>query len=122
MIKIFKVLGMMLIVPLLCIALVGCTSTKAVELEITSPADGDVLYTSPITVEGRVSDLEVTVTINGEEALVRLKMEPYGLKRQYPVFSGDVELSQGENTITVIARLNGQEVSETITVTYAPPG
>lgn len=122
MIKILKILGMMLIVPLLCIALVGCTSTKAVELEITSPADGDVLYTSPVTVEGRVSDLEVTVTINGEEALVRLKMEPYGLERQYPAFSSDVELSEGENTITVIARLNGQEVSETITVTYAPPG
>ena len=122
MIKIFKVLGMMVIVPLFCVALVGCTSTKAVELEITSPADGEVLSTSPVTVEGRVSDLEVTVTINGEEVLVRLKMEPYGLQRQYPAFSGDVELSEGGNTITVIARLNGQEMSETITVTYAPPG
>ena len=122
MIKIFKVLGMMLIVPLFCVVLVGCTSTKAVELEITSPADGEVLYTSPVTVEGRVSDLEVTVTINGEEVLVRLKMEPYGLQRQYPAFSGDVELSEGGNTITVIARLNGQEVSESITVTYAPLG
>ncbi len=122
MIKILKVLGMMLIVPLLCIALVGCTTSNAVELEITSPADGDVLYTSPVTVEGRVSDLEVTVTINGEEALVRLKMEPYGLKRQYPAFSHDVELSQGENTITVVATLNGQKVSQTITVTYTPTG
>lgn len=122
MVKIFKVLGMMVIVPLLCIALVGCTTTKAVELEITSPADGEVLSTSPVTVEGKVPDLEVTVTINGEEVLVRLKMEPYGLQRQYPAFSGDVELSEGENTITIIARLNGQEVSETITVTYAPPG
>jgi len=122
MIKIFKVLGMMVIIPLLCIALVGCTSTKVVELEITSPVDGEMLYTSPVTVEGKVSDLEVTVTINGEEVLVRLKMEPYGLQRQYPAFSGDVELSEGENTITVIARLNGQEVSQTITVTYAPPG
>jgi len=121
MIKIFKVLAVMLIVPLLCVALVCCTTTKALELEITSPADGDVLYNSPVTVEGKVSDLEVTVTINGEETLVRLKMEPYGLHQQYPAFSGDVELSQGENIITVVARLNGQEVSKTITVTYVPP-
>jgi len=53
---------------------------------------------------------------------VRLRMEPYGLHQEYPAFSGDVDLSQGGNTITVVARLNGQEVSKTITVTYAPQG
>lgn len=105
--KILKVLGMILIVLLLCVALVGCT--EALELEITSPTDGDLLQANHVTVEGKVSDLEATVTINGEEVPVRLKM-------QYPAFSGDVELSEGENTITVIATLNGQEVSETITV------
>ena len=121
MIKIFKILGIMLIVPLLCITLTGCKAT-APELEITSPADGETLNTSPVTVEGKVSSLETTVTINGEEALVRLKMEPYGLHKEYAAFFEDVELSQGKNTITVVATLNGQEESQTITVTYTPTG
>lgn len=124
MIKILKVLRMALIVALLCMAIVGCNTktTEALELEITSPADGDVLNASPVIVEGKISSLDATVTINGIEVLVRLKMEPYGMQGQYPAFSDKIELSEGKNTITVVARLDGQEVPQTITVTYAPQG
>jgi nitrogen fixation protein FixH len=80
-------------------------------LEITSPADGATLDTSPVTVNGTVSRLSATVAVNDEAATVA----------EDGTFTASVNLTEGENIITVTATLEGQEpVTKTITVTYTP--
>lgn len=70
--------------------------TTAPQLVISSPADDEAVNTDSITVTGYTSDLvstPVTVTINGTAVTV----DGSGY------FSGDVALTRGDNTITVVA-------------------
>jgi hypothetical protein len=86
---------------------VTCT---ALGLEITSPEDGAKIDESSVTVEGKVSDARVKVSVNG----VPVEVAGDGS------FSVEVELEEGENTIKVKAVLGGDEVTKTITVYYTP--
>jgi len=81
---------------------------SALSLAITSPEDGAELTESPATVNGTVSKPEATVTVNDIETEVA----------EDGSFSTQVELTEGENTITVVARLGEETVTETVTVTY----
>lgn len=109
MTRLKKILGISAVIPLLCLTLAGCIA-PTLTVEITSPADGVTLTDSPITVNGAVSDHEALVKVNGEDAEVAVDGS----------FSAQVELSEGENVITAVAALGEQEVSDSITVTYAP--
>ena len=108
--KIVKLLGVMAIIPLLCFAVIACGPTP-LTMTVTSPADGAELTESPVAVIGTVSDATATVTVNDVAATVA----------EDGAFSADVGLTAGENTITVVAILGEQEVTETVTVTYTPP-
>ena len=84
-----------------------------------------MLTESHVTVSGTVSDPKATVTVNGVEVEVEggsLEVPP-SLPLVKPfTFSADVELTAGENTITVVATLGEETITKTITVTYAPSG
>lgn len=112
MTKNFKVLGIALIIPLLCLVLVGCQHT-GLSVEITWPYDGMGVYATPIGVKGIVSDPSAKVTVNNTPVVVA----------ENGYFIGSVDLIEGENTITIVATLEGQEsVSKTITVNLYAPG
>jgi len=86
------------------------TVSRVLAVGITSLQDGAELAESPVTVSGIVSDAEATVTVNDEEVEIA----------EDASFSTQVELTEGENIITVVAVLGEQEVSDSITVTYTP--
>jgi len=118
--KNFKLLGILLIISLLAVP-VGCA--KGLTLTVTEPKDGATLTESTVTVSGTVSDLKATVTVNGVEVEVEggsLEVPP-SLPLVKPfTFSADVELTAGENTITVVATLGEETITKTVTVTYTP--
>ena len=109
MTKLRKLLGILVVIPLLCLTLAGC-ATPSLTVEVTSPMDGASFTESPVTVSGTVSDPEATVTVNGEDVEVAKDGS----------FSTQVELTEGENVIEAAAVLGEQKVSKSITVTYAP--
>lgn len=116
-------LGILLIISLLAVPLVSCFNGLA--LTITEPEDGAILYKSPVTVSGTVSDPKATVTVNDVEAEVEVRsLEiPPSLALVKPfTFSADVELSEGENTITVVATHGEETITKTVTVTYVSSG
>jgi hypothetical protein len=86
------------------------TPAPLLSLEITSPEDGTELTESPVTVTGIVSDAAAAVTVNGVGAEVA----------EDGSFSIEIELSEGENTITAVAALDGLEAEDSITVIYSP--
>jgi hypothetical protein len=81
-------------------------------VEITSPEDEAELTESPATVNGTVSKPEATVTVNAIEVEVAGDGS----------FSTQVELTEGENIITAVAALGKWQATDSITVTYHPPG
>jgi nitrogen fixation protein FixH len=84
------------------------TVTRLLVLEITSPQDKAEVTESPIAVTGTVSDPSAGVTVNGREVETA----------EDGTFSATVELEYGENTITVSAAVDGQElVTKTVTIT-----
>jgi len=110
MIKIHKVLGGAVIISALCLTLVGCHHSS-LSVEITWPYDGMRVYATPIGVKGAVSDSSAKITINNTPVVVA----------ENGYFVGSVDLVEGENIITVVATIEGQErVIKTITITYAP--
>ena len=110
MTRISKVLGIALIIPLLCLVLMGCQHT-GLSVEITWPYDGMRLHATPAPVRGAVSDSSARVTVNNTPVVVA----------ENGYFIGSVDLVEGENIITVVATIEGQErVIKTITITYAP--
>ena len=82
----------------------------ALSLEITSPEDGATLTESPVAVSGTVPDPEATITVND----VGVEVAEDG------TFSADVELTEGENTINIVATLGEETLTKTVTVTYTP--
>jgi len=86
------------------------TYTPPLLLEITSPEAGVTLTDSLIILSGTVSNPKATITVNDAEVEVA----------EDGTFSTDVELTEGENTIKVVATRGDEVVTETITVTYTP--
>jgi len=83
----------------------------ALSLEVTSPADGATVAESLVMVSGTVSDPEAIITVND----IGIEVAGDG------TFSAEVELTEGENTVSVIAILDDVEVlTKTVTVTYTP--
>lgn len=110
MTKFFKLLGIALIIPLLCLVLVGCQHT-GLSVEITWPYDGMRIYATPTPVKGTVSNPSASVTINNTPVVVA----------ENGYFIGSADLVEGENTITVLARLAGQEpVTKSVTIVFEP--
>ncbi|MBI5748934.1 MAG: fibronectin type III domain-containing protein [Nitrospinae bacterium] len=85
-------------------------SPPPVTAAITSPADGAVLNSSPVTVEGTVSS-NANVTVNGIQANVSNN-----------TFSASVPLIEGINTITAVARDQYSTTYRSITVTLLTKG
>jgi hypothetical protein len=71
----------------------------------------DWLTESPAKIGGRVSDLRAEVTINGQKAA--MTNDGYILAM--------VELSEGTNTLTAVARLGDQTANDTCEAVYVPP-
>ena len=81
----------------------------ALSVEITSPEDGAELTETPVTVTGTVSNAEAVVTVNS----VVIAIAADGS------FSAQVELIDGQNTITAAATLGELHAQDTVTVTYS---
>ena len=112
MTKIFKILAMAFTIPLLCLALVGCHHA-GLTVKITWPYNGTRVYATPAPVKGIVSNPSASVTINNTPVVIA----------ENGYYVGSVDLVEGENTIIIVATLEGQEsVSNTITVIYKPKG
>ena len=78
-------------------------------IELSSPEDKAELFESPVTVSGMVSAPAAKVTVNGIEAEVT----------NDGTFSASVELVEGENTIEIVASVEGKEpVTKTLTIFY----
>ncbi len=88
------------------------TPDPVLTLAVDSPAEGAALTESPVTLTGKVSNAAAAVTVNDAAVTVA----------EDGSFSAPVSLTEGQNTITVKATLEGQEpVTKTITVTYTAP-
>ena len=80
-------------------------------VKITQPADGAMLSSTPVTVQGTVSDASVTsVQLNG-----------HAVTASNGSFAGMAALVAGANTLTASASNAGGTGSATIHVTYTPP-
>jgi prefoldin subunit 5 len=85
--------------------------TTAPVITITGPADGSTVTEAAVTVYGTVDDTAAMVWVNGVAA-----------EDGAGGFSAVVSLTEGDNTIMVVAVDElGNSASESITVTYAPP-
>jgi len=100
--------GKIIVKPVVKLAITSPAS--ALSLEITSPEDGVEVNESHVTINGSVSDPEATVTVNDEDVEVA----------EDGSFTTQVELTEGDNIIEAVAVLDGQESSDSITVTYSP--
>jgi flagellar hook assembly protein FlgD len=108
--KIRKLLGIMAVITLLGLTIVGCArqESQPLALEITSPPKKAEVTEALVTVSGIVSSPLATVTVDGGEVEIA----------EDGTFSTTVELEYGENTIVVMATVEGQEpVTKTVTVT-----
>jgi hypothetical protein len=106
--KVVRSICVLLVLSLFALAIAGCF-TQALTLDVTQPRDGRVVDEPTVRVNGSVSDPKATVTVNGIEAPVG----DYG-------FEFNVDLTEGENTITITATRGSETVTETITVIYTP--
>lgn len=110
----------MLIVPLIIIVIVIGTvigianyinnrkATETPNVEIMAPADGDVVETETVLIEGKTDD-EARIYINGKEVSVDDKTGN---------FSKEVNLTEGDNSIGIVAESKSGKRSEaTIRVT-----
>ena len=81
-------------------------------VEITSPTDGTVVNTSPLTVTGTVSDPTATVTVNGIASSISSN-----------TFQASIDLVEGQNTIVAQATDQyGQTATDNVTVTLVTKG
>ena len=85
------------------------TVTYGTTIEVTAPEDKAELTESPVTVSGRVIGPAARVTVNDIEAEVA----------NDGAFSASIELVEGENTIEIVAAVEGKEpVTRSLTVIY----
>jgi len=106
--KISRLACVLLIFTLLVISLAGCAAPLSPS--ISRPRDGATVKTSPVRLTGTCPDNKATITVNGQEVAVT----------QYGAFEAYVPLTEGENTITVVASRGDKTGTKTIKITYAP--
>jgi hypothetical protein len=106
--KVVRLICILLVLSLFTLVIAGCI-TQELTLDVTRPQDGKVVDQPTVRVNGSVSDPNATVTVNG----IEVPVGDYG-------FQHHVDLTEGENTITIVATRDSQTVTETITVTYTP--
>ncbi len=120
-----KLMLVLLGISLLAVPLGGCGG----ELTLTmyDPEDGATINWDatlyPFYVIGTVSDPDATVTVNGVEVEVgsRPPLRTGTVFVEMPTaFWIALELTEGENTITIVATKGEETVTETLTVIYAP--
>jgi len=75
------------------------------------PVDGSVVIETPTQVRGMVSHSKAIVMVNDTRAY------PGG---KYGVFITYIELTKGENVISIVVTRGKEVITETITVTYLP--
>lgn len=84
------------------------TVTRVLDMDIIAPEDNGEFNTSPISVEGVISDPEALVTVNGNPVVAEDGSFAYGLT-----------LVEGENTINISVVAGGEEIlTREITVNY----
>lgn len=106
--KLQVLLCILIVISLLAMPLVGCA--KTLTLTVSQPKHGATLTSSPVNVQGSVSDSKATVKINN----VKVSVSKTGY------FSAKVTIKEGENTIKVLATRGKKSVSKTLTVYYSP--
>lgn len=107
--KLDGTLSICFLILLLIVPVAGCGGSKPpLTMTVSQPTDGATVTQSSVRVLGTVSDPKATVTING----VTAAMTPKG------TFGIDVALTQGENTINIIATRGGERVTKTLKVTF----
>jgi len=106
-----KLVLVSLAVFLLALLIVGCA--KELTLLVNEPEEGAVITESKVDVKGVVSDRKAIVMVNDVKAIVYTRG-----KGEFQ--ASGVELTEGENTIKIIATRGKKEAAETITVTYSP--
>lgn len=113
MIKMFRVLGLVILlnlIPLICLA-VTVSYSNDLTVEITYPHDGDRILNSPVLVSGSVSDPSAKITINSAPVVVA----------ENGSFQSSADLAIGENSIIITAEGQSQEyTTKSIFVRYLP--
>ncbi len=115
MCKLFKLVGISVVISLLALSLVACTAEYGMSLRMTvdTPQEGATVTTSPVTVAGTVNKTATVKTVKINDAVVPVKSSK---------FSTSVTLAAGTNVINIVATsVNPDEtMTKTVTVTYAP--
>jgi len=103
----------LLVVCLLVVTVVGCGGAEDKELTLTvdQPQDGTTFTVSEVWVRGTVSDAKATVKINDVTASVGKK----------GTLAKKVTLTEGENTINIVATRGEKVATTSITITYEKP-
>jgi len=83
----------------------------ALAIDITSHEGGAVVTESPVDLSGIVTVADAVVMVNDIEADVTDS-----------IFTAAVELTEGENAVTVTAVLGEETVTQTVTIVYEPTG
>lgn len=107
--KIGSFIFVLFIISLMTVTIAGCGPKPPLTITISQPTDGAAIIQSPYQVRGNVSDPKATVTVNG----VKAAMTPKGF------YGANITLTQGENTINVVATRGEESVTKTMTVTYS---
>ena len=95
---------------LLATPILGCGNGKPLALTLTAPVDGATVTESEVTVRGTVSSAKATVTVN----------DIGGFVSKTGSFSRKVPLTEGENTINIVATKGKETVTRILTIVYSP--
>ncbi|MFC1941256.1 hypothetical protein ACFLWL_02460 [Chloroflexota bacterium] len=101
----------LLLTSLLALTLTSCGNSNGLTVTIWEPEDGMTITASSVYIRGDVSDSDAKISINNVEVSVH---------SQYSTFFHTVDLTEGENVITVVATLGEETVTKTVTVTRLP--
>ena len=112
-----KLLGSVCVLFLLALPLVGCDASPwesgmALAVKVDAPRDGTTVNTSTVTVSGHV--------IGSQRAAAKVRINDADVPVKDDRFSGMTTLSEGKNTINVVATAGGAAPSQKVTVTYIP--
>jgi hypothetical protein len=115
--NIFKLLGILFVLPLLALPLTGCDSAPwdsgmVLALKLDEPRNGITVNTSAVTVSGRL--------LGNQRAGAKVSINGANVPVKDDKFSSSVKLTEGKNVIEVVAESGGAKPSEKVTVTYAP--
>lgn len=107
--KVARLIVALCLISLLTVPMMACA--KPLTLTVWEPNDGAILTSSQIYVKGKVSNPKATVTVNN--------INPWK-NRTTGEFQGTVSLTEGENTIEIVAKQGKKVATKTLTITYRP--